>query len=129
MSHSVSPQIPDSKADAGKPDSKVIEIEDSNFEQQVLRSPVPVLVDFTAAWCAPCRAIAPPVEALATAYFGRVRIGKCDADQNQASTARFDIRSLPTLLLFKDGMVVSQLIGAAPRAKIEALVKSALPPA
>ena len=128
MSQSVSPQLSDSKANAGKPNSKIVEIEDSNFEQQVIRSPVPVLVDFTAAWCAPCRAIAPHVEALAAAYSGRVRVGKCDVDQNQASTARFDVRSLPTLLLFKDGKVVSQLIGAASRAKIEAVVKSALPP-
>jgi thioredoxin 1 len=105
--------------------SQVIEVNDNNVEA-ALASSVPVLVDFTATWCAPCRAIAPHVEAIAAKYGDRVRVGKCDTDGNPALSARFDIRSLPTLLVFKDGQVVGQIVGAVPRARIEALVKRAL---
>lgn len=104
----------------------VLELTDSNFEQEALRSPVPVLVDFTAAWCAPCRTIAPHVDSLADAYVGRVRVGKCDVDSNQTAAAQFDVRSMPTLMVFKQGKVVAQIVGAVPRAKIEALITSAL---
>lgn len=109
-----------------KPESKIVELDDGNFEQQVLRSPVPVLVDFTAAWCAPCRSIAPYVEAIAAAYVGRARVGKYDVDDNQTWVAKLDIRSMPTLLMFKDGKVLGQVVGATPKAKIEAMVTSAL---
>ena len=104
----------------------VLEIHDANFDAEALRSPVPVLVDFTAAWCPPCRAIAPHVDAIAAAYAGRVRVGKCDVDANPELTARLDVRSMPTLMVFKNGQVVGQMIGAAPRAKLEALVARAL---
>jgi thioredoxin 1 len=104
----------------------VLEIDDTNFDLQALRSPVPVLVDFTAAWCAPCRAIAPHVAAIADAYAGRIRVGKCDVDANREVTTRFDVRSMPTLMMFKNGRVVAQLVGAVPRARIEELVASAL---
>jgi thioredoxin 1 len=103
----------------------VLEITDHNFAE-ALGGPTPLLVDFTAAWCPPCRAIAPHVDALADAYAGRVRIGKCDADDNHKLVADLDVRSLPTVLVFKDGKVVGQLVGAAPRARIEALVTRAL---
>jgi thioredoxin 1 len=106
--------------------SSSIEINDHNFSSTVLTSPVPVLVDFTAVWCPPCRAIAPHVEAMAGKYADRLRVGKCDADANQELTARYDVRSLPTLLVFKDGAVVGQLVGAVPRARIESLVERAL---
>ena len=114
-----------SSADS-KDDSHVVEIDDTNFEKLALRAPVPVLVDFTAAWCGPCRVITPHVEAIATAYDGRVRVGKCDVDDNQTSAMKFDIRSLPTLLMFRDGKVVAQMVGPATRSKIEAWVTSAL---
>lgn len=114
------------KGDKAKVESKVVELDDGNFEQQVLRSPVPVLVDFTAGWCTPCRSIAPYVEAIATAYVGRARVGKYDVDDNQSWVAKLDIRSMPTLLMFKDGKVLGQVVGAAPRAKIEAMVTAAL---
>jgi len=103
-----------------------IEITDINFDVEVSRSPLPVLVDFTAAWCAPCRVIAPHVEAVAAANQARLRVGKCDVDANQQLTARLDVRSMPTLMLFKDGQVIGQIVGAVPRAKIDALVARAL---
>jgi thioredoxin 1 len=106
--------------------SQVIEITAHNFDAAVLASPVPVLVDFTAAWCAPCRAIAPHVDALADTYAGRLRVGKCDVDDNPSVAARFDVRSMPTLLLFKDGKPIGQIVGAVPRARIEALLARGL---
>jgi thioredoxin 1 len=101
----------------------VFEIHDANFESEALRSELPVLIDFTAAWCPPCRAIAPHVDAIAAAYAGRLRVGKCDVDSNAELAARLDVRSMPTLMLFKGGQVVGQLVGAVPRAKIESLVE------
>jgi thioredoxin 1 len=106
--------------------SKPIEITDDNFDAEALQSSLPMLVDFTAAWCPPCRAIAPHIEAIAGAYDGRVRVGTCDADSNPELTAKLDVRAMPTLLMFKGGRVVGQIVGAVPRAKIEALVNRAL---
>jgi len=105
----------------------VLEVDDRNFGEVVASSSVPVLVDFTAAWCAPCRAIAPHVDALAEKYDGRVRVAKVDVDDNPQITARYDVRAMPTLLMFKGGEVVGQIVGAVPRARIEALVEKALP--
>ncbi len=106
--------------------ANILEVTDSNFEAEVLKSATPVLIDFWAAWCAPCRAIAPHVEALANEYDGKLRVGKFDIDANQGVPQQYDIRSIPTLLIFKDGKVVGQLVGAVPRAKIEDMVKKAL---
>jgi thioredoxin 1 len=107
-------------------ESAVVEMTDENFTALTERSPVPVLVDFTAAWCAPCRAIGPHVEAIARDYQGRVRVGTVDVEANPRLGARFEVRGLPTLLLFKDGQVVGQLVGAVSRGRIEALVARAL---
>jgi thioredoxin 1 len=107
-------------------DSKVVEVTDDNFARTVEESPVPVLLDFWAAWCAPCRATAPHVEALAAAYDGRVRVGKVDADASQEITAKLDVRSLPTFLMFKGGRVVGQIVGAVPKSRLEDLVAKAL---
>jgi thioredoxin 1 len=104
----------------------IIEVTDSNFQTEILGSKLPVLVDFWAVWCAPCRAIAPHVEALAKDYEGRVRVAKCDTDSATGVATEYDIRSIPTLLVFKEGKVVGQVVGAVPRAKIEDLIKKAL---
>jgi thioredoxin 1 len=108
------------------PSKNVIELDDSNFETAATASPVPVLVDFTAVRCPPCRAIMPHIEAIADAYQGRLRVGRCDVDSNVGLAARFDVRSVPTLLVLKHGAVVGQLVGARPRGTIEALVQKAL---
>src|SRR5260221_11461318 len=91
---------------AEKKESKVVEITDDNFERTVAQSPLPVLIDFWAAWCSPCRAMAPHVEALADAYEGKVRVGKLDADEHQDIVAKLDVRSLPTFLVLKEGKAV-----------------------
>ena len=105
--------------------AKLVEITDANFQQEVLESPVPVLIDFTAAWCPPCRAIAPHVAAIAAAQAGSLKVGTCDVDGNNELVAKLDIRAMPTLMVFKAGKVVGQIVGAVPRAKIEALVAKA----
>jgi thioredoxin 1 len=104
----------------------VFEATDENFQKEILDSPLPALVDFWAVWCAPCRAIAPHVEALAKDYEGKLRVGKFDIDANPTIPSQFDIRSIPTLIIFKGGKVVGQVVGAVPRAKIEELIKKAL---
>ena len=103
-----------------------VAVQDSTFKAEVLDSSVPVLVDFWATWCAPCRAIAPALEELATQYKGKVKIAKVDVDSNQMVAGQFGIRSIPTLLFFKGGRVVEQLVGALPKAKLEEAIKKQL---
>jgi thioredoxin 1 len=101
-------------------------ITDTNFEGEVLKSSQPVLIDFWATWCGPCRAIAPVVEQLAKEYAGKLKVGKVNIDEHPKTPTTYDVRSIPTLLLFKDGKVVGQIVGAVPRPKIEDLIKKAL---
>src|SRR5581483_1099080 len=104
----------------------MLTITDSNFDAEVLKSSTPVLLDFWAQWCAPCRAIGPVVEQLAKDYSGKLKVGKVNIDENPKTPTQYDVRSIPTLLVFKDGKVVGQIVGAVPRPKIEDLIKKAL---
>lgn len=101
-------------------------LQDATFEKEVLKSDIPVLVDFWAVWCGPCKAIAPTVEELARAYKGKVKVAKMDVDEHQQVPQQFGIRSIPTLLLFKGGRVVDTIVGAVPRSKLEESIKKAL---
>lgn len=107
--------------------SDVVDVGDGDFKQQVLDSSVPVLVDFWATWCAPCKAISPVVDELAAQYRGKVKVAKVNIDQHQGTAQQFGIRSIPTLLVFKGGRVVEQLVGAGDaRKRIDAALQKAL---
>jgi thioredoxin len=95
----------------------VLEVNDANFDQEVLKSEQPVLVDFWAVWCGPCKAIAPIVDGIAETYAGKVKVAKVNVDQNGAAPSRYGIRGIPTLLFFKNGKVADQMVGLDPRAK------------
>jgi len=95
---------------------------DANFDQEVLNSEVPVLVDFWAKWCGPCRAMAPTLDAITGDYAGRVKVGKVDVDENGATAMRFNIHSIPTLLLFKGGRVVEHRIGNNGKADVQKML-------
>jgi len=105
---------------------KPIEITDGNFETEVLQSDKPVIIDFWAAWCAPCRMIAPIMEELAQEYDGRIKVGKLDVDVNQQTAIKYGVRSIPTVLIIKNGEVADTIIGALPKAvfvdKLEAVL-------
>ena len=97
----------------------VFEVEDSNFDTLVLQANKPVLVDFWAPWCGPCKAIGPVVEELAVKFDGKVRFAKCNVDASPVSPGNYGIKAIPTLLFFKDGKVIDQITGMATRKKIE----------
>jgi len=97
----------------------ILELTDASFDNDVLKSEQPVMVDFWAAWCGPCKALAPIVDELAAAYTGKVKIGKMDVDKNVATPQRYGVRGIPTLLIFKGGKVQEQIVGYVPKETIQ----------
>jgi thioredoxin 1 len=95
-----------------------LQFTDNAFEQEVLKSDVPVLVDFWAPWCGPCKAMGPTIDVLAAEYVGKIKIGKMNTDDNPATPMRYQVRGIPTLLLFKGGKVVEQRVGSMPKAEV-----------
>lgn len=105
---------------------KVLHVTDDSFDAEVLKSATPVLVDFWASWCAPCKAISPVVDALAVEFDGKVKVAKVNVDENPATPGKYGVRGIPTLILFKDGKIVDQLVGAAPKNQLDTLIRKAL---
>ena len=97
----------------------VLEVTDANFDEEVLKSDQPVLIDFWAVWCGPCKALSPIVDEVAQSYAGRVKVAKMNVDQNQGTPGRYGIRGIPTLLIFKGGQVKEQIVGYVPKETIE----------
>ncbi len=108
---------------AGK---NIMEVSDGNFEQEVLQSDVPVLVDFWAPWCGPCRAIAPLIDELSGDYAGKLKVAKCNVDENPKTPSRYGIRAIPTLIIFKGGNVSEQITGAVAKSQISAAIDKAV---
>ena len=104
-------------------DMSAIHLNEKNFEQEVLKSNLPVLVDFWAEWCGPCRAIAPIVEELSTELHGKMKVAKVDVDEAQDLAAQFEVSSIPTLLIFKNGKIVEEMLGAMPKAQLLAKIQ------
>jgi len=105
---------------------KVVQLTDSSFESEVNQSSVPVLVDFWASWCAPCKAIAPVIDQLADTFEGKAKICKLNVDENPATPGQFGVRGIPTMILFKDGQVVDQVVGAVPKNQLEGMITKAI---
>jgi thioredoxin 1 len=107
-------------------EKNITEVTDENFQNEILSSSTPALVDFWAAWCGPCRAIAPVVEELAVQFEGQLKIGKLNVDENPKTPGQYGIRAIPTLILFKNGAVAEQITGAVSKSTLEAAIKKTL---
>ena len=105
---------------------KVLLLNDANFDREVLQSDLPVLVDFWASWCSPCKAIAPLIDTIADEYAGKMKVGKVNVDENPATPSKYGVRGIPTLILFKSGTIVDQIVGAIPKSQLDALIAKAL---
>jgi thioredoxin 1 len=107
-------------------ESSLIHVNDKNFTSEVLNADLPVLVEFWATWCGPCRSISPIVEELAKEFSGKVKVTKLNVDESHATPSQYGVRGIPTLILFKGGKILDQIVGAVPRARLKALIQKAL---
>ena len=104
----------------------ILEVSDDSFDSEIMKADLPAMVDFWAEWCGPCKMVGPVVEELAAAYKGKIRIAKMDVDKNRKTPAKFGIRNIPTMILFKDGEVIKTIIGAQPKKSLEEELKKLL---
>lgn len=107
-------------------ESSLVHVNDKNFASEVLNSHLPVLVEFWATWCGPCRSISPIVEELAKEFSGRVKVTKLNVDESHTTPSQYGVRGIPTLILFKGGKILDQIIGSVPRTRLKALIEKAL---
>ena len=107
-------------------ESGLLHVNDKNFAEEVLNADLPVLVDFWATWCGPCRSISPIIEELAKEFTGRVKVTKLNVDESPATPSQYGVRGIPTLILFKGGKILDQIIGAVPKARLIAMIEKGL---